>query len=267
VVKRNGGRNSLIRFFSNPVVGIIGSLASIAGIFLAIYFYMDAKVVPELTYFVNPAKAVIGKPGQMNRITVLVDKDTLRTEVSAVQVAFWNRGKQTIKTNNVLKSLVIYTEHGEPILETTIRKMSRDVVGVGLNQSMMARGRITVSWDILERNDGGVIQLIYAGGPDVPIRAECVLEGQSKIKRLEYPKEIKSTFDQYFSELKSNRLFQLKILAVCIVGIVLYIVLSSIFNRKRIYWYWEFFMMIIFIIQIFLWLFILSQPSGPPFGY
>lgn len=264
---RGRGGKSLIRFFSNPAVGIVGSLASVAGIFLAIYFYLDSKVAPELIYFVEPARAVVAEPGRLSRVRVRFDEKTVETGVTAVQIAFWNHGKQTIRKDDVLEPFVITTEHGEPILDATVRKASREVVGLELRQDSLAQGRLIVSWNILERDDGGVVQLIYAGGPGNRVRAEGVIEGQREIRRLEYPKEIKSAFDQYFLEFRTNRLFQLKLFAVSIVAVIAYLVLSSIFNRKRIYWYWEFFMMVIFVVQIFIWLFILSQPSGPPFGF
>lgn len=265
MVRKN--KSSLIHFFSNPVVGIIGSLASVAGILLGIYFYLDSKTVPDLMYFVQPARAVLVQSGRPGRLTHTLNRDTLRTDVTAVQIAFWNNGKQTIKRENLLKPFVLIMENGEPILEAVVRKTSRDVVGIVLQQDSLSRGRLTVSWNILERNDGGVIQFIYSGRPDAAIHAEGVIEGQTKIKKLEYPKEIKSTFDQTLSELKSDRLFQLKMLTVCMVGIIFYIILSSIFSRKRIYWYWEFFMMTAFVVQVLIWIFILSQPTGPPFGF
>ena len=44
-------KSVILRFFSNPIVEIAGSIASILGIFLAIYFFVESKEYPELTYY------------------------------------------------------------------------------------------------------------------------------------------------------------------------------------------------------------------------
>ncbi|HST20533.1 MAG TPA: hypothetical protein VLR90_05425 [Blastocatellia bacterium] len=77
---------------------------------------------------------------------------------------------------------MLYTTDNTPILEATIRKVSRDVVGLDLKAEEISQGRLTISWDILEHNDGGIIQIIYAGSPSVTIQAEGILEVQNEIK-------------------------------------------------------------------------------------
>lgn len=42
-----------------------------------------------------------------------------------------------------------------------------------------------VSWKILERYDGGIVQLVYLGGADAPISATAIIEGQGDIRAIE----------------------------------------------------------------------------------
>ena len=43
-------------FFANPLVGVLGTIASIIGLFLACYFYFQSKEEPDLVYYVIPLR-------------------------------------------------------------------------------------------------------------------------------------------------------------------------------------------------------------------
>jgi cell division protein FtsB len=144
-------------------------------------------------------------------------------------VALWNRGNRPIKKQNVLKPVVIYTQDNSPILEATIRKTSRDVTHLSLNLDELQKGRVTIDWDILERNDGGIIQLIYAGKPDVHIQAEGVIEGQPSIDLVEFSGTIKSPYEQYESERSDYRLLESFLL---VLGLLLILGASRVPTTK-----------------------------------
>ena len=132
------------RFFSNPMVGFVGSIASIIGLGLAVYFYIEARETRELRYFVNPARAVVVHAGQTSRLSVTLDGAPVKRDVSAAQVAFWNEGRATIKPDNILRSLVVKTSPTAPIIEATVRKRSREVVKIDLDRSRLVLGELTV---------------------------------------------------------------------------------------------------------------------------
>jgi len=173
---------SLPKLFSNPWIGFMGTVASILGVALAVYFYTEGKEVHQLTYYVNPAKAVVVKAGQSSKLTVSFDNRVIGNDITAAQISLWNQGKLPIKRDDILKPITIYTENSVPILEATIRKTSRDVTQLSLNADEIKKGYVTISWNILEQNDGAAIQLIYAGDPSVHIYAGGIIEGQGEIK-------------------------------------------------------------------------------------
>jgi hypothetical protein len=177
-------QNTTTDFFANPIVGIIGTAASLIGVLLAIYFYLRGKRTRKLIYHVNSAKAIVVQAGQASRLKVSFDQKLIKSDITATQIAFWNRGNQSIKPNDVLKPIVISTENGVPILEANIRKTSREIIDIKLNEEENPGGRLGISWKILERNDGGVVQLIYAGSASVGIQVEGVIEGQKEIDEL-----------------------------------------------------------------------------------
>ena len=168
-------------FFSNFLVGIVGTAASIVGVFLAVYFYFGSVSYPELVYFVNPVHTIVVKQGTASRLGVVFDGHPLTQDVTASQVAIWNRGHQVIRRAAILQAVTITTEPRVPILEATIRKTSRDVVGFDLGRTRFAEGEVPVSWNILEEGDGGVVQLVYAGDVGIQIRCRGVIEGQRAV--------------------------------------------------------------------------------------
>jgi hypothetical protein len=175
---------SLVRFFSNPVVGMLGSLASIVGVLLAVYFYAASVRQRDISYVVHPAKVVVVKAGQISRLEVTLDGKKLKGDVTAAQVALWNDGNESVRREHVLKPFVIRTSKSAPIIDARIIKRSRAVTGLALDNRRAEVGELVVSWNILEQNDGGVIQLVFAGSPETPISAEATIEGQPKIKAL-----------------------------------------------------------------------------------
>jgi hypothetical protein len=196
--------NRLRSFFSNPLVGILGSIASIAGLVLAIYFYYSTRSIPELTFFVHPVKATLVKTGEASRLQVHFEEKEIRSDITAAQVAIWNAGNRSIKSDNILQPIMIKTAGGSAILGAEIRKTTRDVIGMRLDTARLGNGEVVVSWKILEQNDGGIVQLIYEGSPSTDLVAEGVVEGQKAISQLGYSQKLKSIEEQYRSKSRSN---------------------------------------------------------------
>lgn len=176
----------LVTFFSNPTIGIAGSLASIAGVLLAVYFYQAGQRSRDLRYFVHPARAVVVKAGQSSRLQVTVDGARVDNDVTAAQVAFWNEGKDPVRSQHMLHGLVIRIAPKSQILDASLRKVSRDVTSIALDLSRIKEGEVGVNWAILERNDGGILQLIYAGDTTTDVVATATIEGQGDVRRLQY---------------------------------------------------------------------------------
>ena len=146
-----------------------------------LYFHKRGIKKRGLTYRVNEVRTQIVKAGEASRLSVLHDNQEMKGDVMAVHIDIWNQGHESIRPTNILRPLVIETENHVPVLEANIRKANRDVIGLRLDESKCAQGQLGISWDILEKDDYGVVQLIYAGPPDLNITAHAILEGQREI--------------------------------------------------------------------------------------
>jgi hypothetical protein len=155
-----------------------------------------------LTYLVHPAKTVIVKNGELSKLTVSVDGKPISSDLTGATVAFWNAGNEAIRPSHVLRPLVLWTDPPVPIVEVTIRKTSRAVVNpVVRRESREGHDRVAISWDILEADDGVLLQVIFAGSVDTNLVAEATLEGQREIKRLQ-SKSFRSAEEEHATRVR-----------------------------------------------------------------
>jgi hypothetical protein len=166
---------------SNPYIFIGLAVISLLSFAFGIYSWLDNKASRELTYFVNPARAVVVQSGKTSDLSVSYKGELVQGDITAVQIAIWNAGKLPVKSGDILKPIVFYTETGAQILEATIRNPGREVCQVSLDHIKLKEGRVTVNWGILEINDATVVQVIYAGDSNVAIKSEGIIEGQGSL--------------------------------------------------------------------------------------
>lgn len=169
---------------ANPYVFTGLAILAVLSSGFAIFTWLDSKATPELTFYANPARAVVVQRGKASDLAVTYRNEMVQGDISAVQIAIWNAGKIPIKRGDVLKPVVFSMASGSSILEATIRSPGRDVSNISLDQLKLKEGKITVNWDILERNDGAIIQVIYMGGPTDQINVSGIVIGQDAIRIL-----------------------------------------------------------------------------------
>ncbi|MGA3167649.1 MAG: hypothetical protein ABSF14_16210 [Terriglobia bacterium] len=259
-------------FFSNPLVGIVGTAASIVSVLLAVYFYFGSVSYPELVYFVNPVRTIVVKQGTTSRLGVVFDGHALAQDVTASQVAIWNRGRQAIRRAAILQAVTIITEPRVPILEATIRKTSRDVVGVDLDRTRLAEGEVPVSWNILEEGDGGVVQIVYAGDVGTQIRCRGVIEGQRGVRGLKVPR---GTIESPENQLRFPRLTRYALLVVALLMLIV-IPLNLIVRHVEIAlsYGWSRLRLLLFSVGVpiviagaLFYMFLQASVPAPPFGF
>lgn len=267
----NDKPNALLAFFSRPVVGIAGLIASIVGIALSVYFFLAARETPELTYFVHPAKAAVVRTGQTSRLSVQFDGQNLTGDVTAAQIAFWNAGRRSIRSGAILSPLVIGTGNKARILEARLQKASRDVVGLTVDSSRLSSGEVEIRWSILEQNDGGVLQIVYAGDEGVEIQAHAILEGQPEVVRLEYAQALSTPGEQYTR--RQGWKGQLSNYVLIAIGFVITGISTwGVFRRRQRRQGmrdsdWMTLALGPLMIVAGIWILFLERPPGPPFGF
>lgn len=161
-------------------VWVVSILTGLATGLLVWWFTYDRP--RQLTVYVDPTAAAVVQRGETSNLIVTHRGTEVTTDVTAIQVSLWNAGDVAIRGQHVLSPIKLRLSGGTPILEATVRKSSREVVGLNLDTSEAKDGVVKVSWSILEKEDGGVIQVVYAGGEAAILQCEGVIEGQKKVE-------------------------------------------------------------------------------------
>lgn len=185
----------LKKFFSNPLVGGIGSVASVLGLAAAVYFFVASQRHRELRCYANPVRTPVVKMGQSSRLAVFHDDQRVATNLTAAQLVVWNAGTESIRRNEILEDALISVPKGK-ILEANIRSVSRELCN--FSASIDDDGQLRLEWEILEKDDGASIQILYTGTPDDDILIKGVIEGQREIspKGIIGPTEVLPGFHQ-----------------------------------------------------------------------
>lgn len=205
-------------FFYHPAFNVVCGIVTILSFIFGFYFYQKSKIYPQLIVYTHPVKATIVKAGQTSDIKTFYKDKEINTDVTVAQVAIWNQGNASIRREQILRPIVLSTDNNAPILEATIRKSTRDVIQLALNQDEIQNGRLPVSWHILEQNDGGVIQIVYAGDSQTNINIEGIIEGQNEIDKSFTLGKIKTPSEQY--DEKNTRFEKFKGIFLVIVGLI-----------------------------------------------
>jgi hypothetical protein len=195
----NRTRASWLRI-SLEILAIIIGLAGLA-------YGLMSREHRELVYAVNPIRTtIVSAEACSTDFRVSYRGEDLGCEdITSAQVAIWNRGNASIRPENVLKSIVIFTDPEVKILDASVRGYHNveTKFAIVYDKESWERGRIPVSWQILQKNDGDSIQLIYLGTSSVNIYVEGKIEGFDVVKRIDLglaPKQGKSWTELYESQ-------------------------------------------------------------------
>jgi hypothetical protein len=191
MISENKPRPPFLQFFVNhPVVGMVCFLAALVTIATTAYLLVIGRETRNLFYYCNPIKTSIVQAGNIKTLEVFHNGQKIETDVTAMQVAIWNKGRLPILKSDVLEDCVLLLEPPVRILDAEVTKQSRSLVNLTLSKDFLNQGRIPLTWKILEHNDGGVIQLIFSGNANTDIEIQGSIIGQASIHKMRSPDKL-----------------------------------------------------------------------------
>ena len=173
----------------HPRLILAGFIVTLLALIVMVVLFFVGQKERDFVYAVNPVQTKIVTQGQARELEVLhKGKELGDVDITAIQVAVWNAGDESIRATNVLKEVVIWTHDGAPILEATIANQSRDVDVTGLrivdDPEEQSKGRVRVRWDILEKNDGASFQLICLSATGISVGVDGLMEGSGEVRQI-----------------------------------------------------------------------------------
>lgn len=151
-------------------VGMLISYAtSIIAIFLSIYFYIKSIKKRKPVYLVDSVRTTIFDRDALDLSDLKISHKGVEItgqNVSAARVYFWNAGAAPIRREDILgvdKHILVQTPPGTEILQSSIVQTTRDdVVDAHLSEGDTPNSA-KLGFEILERDDGVAIQVIFKG--------------------------------------------------------------------------------------------------------
>jgi hypothetical protein len=165
------------------VVGILGALASI-------YFGFWPKYPHrELTYAVQPVRTAIVQVNHASDIAVTYKGKPIQGDLSAAQIMIVNAGQEPIEANDIKVPITLSISNAV-ILERYYN--TNELAGTGfIVGTNFPSNSISVDWQLIERRDKPIIQIVYAGNRDASITLEGRIKGQGAPKQVSWPSDSK----------------------------------------------------------------------------
>ena len=165
-------------FARNPRVGLLGTIASLIGLPLAIVLFLASEKERDIRFEQSASPTTIIRAGQSSDLRVQFKGRDLNSDVSSLQLTIWNAGRESVRRENILsKTLTMTIVPATTILEARVKKTTRDLLGFQLENLGTS---LVISWDILEPGDGALLEVIYTGTV-ANVKAEGAIEGKIPI--------------------------------------------------------------------------------------
>src|ERR1035441_10595100 len=141
----------------------IAALASILT-FVFGFFPWAFAAKRELTFSVNPNRTPIVQAAKSSDIAITYKGIKVEGDVTAEQIAIWNNGRASIRREAILTTnIILCVPTNCQLLEVKVLQTRQAVSGFQLNTTNMASGNIGLDWRILQKLEGALVQIVYAG--------------------------------------------------------------------------------------------------------
>jgi len=155
------------------VIGLVlGVLGILAGVATSYYFYLRAREVVDPRYALARSQLLPASSDVAERLKFFYDGVEV-TNLNICSVILWNRGRRTLSGTDIAPRDPLRVELPEGCRALTAEvEASREAIN--LRAAIDAAGtRIEITFDFLDKSDGGSVEILYQGEP----RAKPILAG------------------------------------------------------------------------------------------
>jgi hypothetical protein len=160
----------------------VDRVLAVLGLLLAVYFWWDAREVRDLSFYEHEIRSTLIPKDGIREFEVIFRGQRVTEDVTETRVSVWNGGRRSIKSENVLLPIEIYTDPPARIFYTELLHANRlaitDFASRPVDETSTA---IRLNWKILEGGDGVVLRLVHAGSRDVQVKIRGSVEGQRAV--------------------------------------------------------------------------------------
>jgi hypothetical protein len=171
-------------FVTHPIVALVNFLLAIVGIPVSILITVWFLETPGVSYE-QVGSVTLAKAGAAN-IELSVNGGVISNDVTAADVVIWNKGRKSVRPEQILESIAITPPKGARILGIELKACSRPKVT--RPSVTLESGAAVVTWNILENGDALKLQIVFTGGDTSSVQCSGTIEGQGAIRRVKLSK-------------------------------------------------------------------------------
>lgn len=161
----------------HPLFGILSFLGTILSVFLAIIFYRLSKREKKPYWSIGSNNLIEGFSSQVPGLEISYNNQKVEN-LTISKIVFWNDGKETIHGTDIAEAdpLQIIARGNVKILDIKVLKTNSEASRFcNPNDSQLHSSFVT--FDFLDKNQGGIIQVIHTGTSSKDISLKGALKG------------------------------------------------------------------------------------------
>jgi hypothetical protein len=166
------------------IIGVtIGILGIVIGIVVSYYFYKKSVRIKEPVYSIKSNNVISGSQSKYERLRVLYE-DTEIENFTVSKILFFNQGSETITRQDIETSspLRISCKNCD-FLDISTLQVNKPSNNFDILQE--ATERVLISFEYLDKNQGGVIQVIHTGLSSEDLEVYGDIKGVEKLSQID----------------------------------------------------------------------------------
>jgi hypothetical protein len=221
--------DKLFEFFqNNPLLNILFLILALLGIIATFYFYFKSIRKKDPTFSIRSINLIKDKINKIEGLEIKYQEDKIKN-LSISKIAFYNNGKDTIKSSDVASKNRIRIEitKGNKILDSDIvfEKNKSNNFNVNLKKNI-----VEIDFDYFDFGEGIVIQIVHTGKSSEDLTVNGSIHGVKNLKEKSlnksFIKKILKPSNKVFDKLlpkksKNFLLFILFIIPIMVFALLL----------------------------------------------
>lgn len=164
----------------NPIFTLGSFALAIIGLVLVVIFYIRGKKTKRPTFLIRSSNLIADFSSKLDKLQILYDTRGIES-LTVSKIAFWNDGRQTIDSRDVAEADPLRIALKEPhnILDVSViyEKNKANKFHV---LPLEGEPSVNIGFDYLDKDEGGVIQLIHTGKSSSDIEVLGIVKGVGK---------------------------------------------------------------------------------------
>jgi len=95
-------------------------------------------------------------------------------DVYRSRVAFFNRGNETIRKEDITEAIIIHFPDAEILTFPNVLHRSKQAIGFSVENSFVDESAVCVDFTYLDYHDGGVFEVLHTGTSDIACKGNII---------------------------------------------------------------------------------------------